>query len=294
MGIQDREYYREVPYSSRQLKVWTQTGVGLLVLATVLTFVAQLLGGPEVTRALAAQPGAVLSGHVWKLLTANFVHSPTNLWHIVANMLFLWMLGQEVEQLYGKRDFLILYLAAGVLAILAECLWLELFDGRPFARDIDVLGASGAVMAVAVLCALFYPTKPITIYFVTAPLWIVCVIYLGVDLLGLKSQRSGVAHAAHLTGAVVGFAYWFFDLRWGRVARGWLPGRRSARRRTAEVIQIPRRAVTTGAPQPTDPVIERVDQLLAKIHTSGMDSLSPEELEFLRTNSGRFRREEDT
>ncbi len=295
MGIQDRDYYRKSPTAARQLLTWTQSAVGLLIAMNVVVFVVQLIGQDSVTHALSAQADLVFKGHVWKLLTANFAHSTTNPWHLVGNMMFLWVLGREVEQIYGRRDFLILYLSAGVLAILAECLW-NYFSGG-WGGAISILGASGAVMAVVALCALFYPRKMMSLMFLPpAPLWLLCILYVGMDLFGVlhggAPGRTRVANIAHLAGFLVGFLYWFLDLRLGQLRRKWgLPRRRTAREPAAKIIQMPGVRAQAGSTRSPDPVFERVDKLLAKIHASGMDSLTGEELDFLKTNAGRFRRD---
>jgi membrane associated rhomboid family serine protease len=287
MGIYDRDYYRKSPRGARQMLLWTQSAVGILIAINIAAFAAQLLGGQDVTHFLEARPRDVFNGQVWKLLTANFAHSTSNAWHIVGNMFFLYVLGRELEQIYGKRDFTILYLSAGILAVLAEVTSLQLTN-----KDVSVLGASGGVMAVAVLCALFYPNKEILIMFaLPAPLWLVCVLFVLMDLLGVISGNTGVANLAHLTGALVGLLYRV--LRWSHI-RGWLrlPERSASRTKRRVIVEMPAAARRPAGGPTRDRVYQRIDELLAKISASGMDSLTGEELEFLRENSGKFRREE--
>ena len=64
----------------------------------------------------ATSAGIFQHGHVWQLLTATFLHA--DLCHILWNMLFLWMVGREMEAMYGTRDFLALYLSAAVISTL--------------------------------------------------------------------------------------------------------------------------------------------------------------------------------
>ncbi len=299
MGIQDRDYYRTGPTAARQLLTWTQSAVGLLITINLVVFVVQILGQDPVTRFLSAQADLVFKGHVWKLVTANFAHSTTNVWHVVGNMMFLWLLGREVEHIYGRRDFLILYFSAGVVAILAEALWNYFLLQHGGA--ISILGASGAVMAVVALCTLFYPKKLISLMFLPpAPLWLICLLYVGMDLFGVLKghQPSGtarVANIAHLAGFLVGFLYWFFDLRLGQLRRKWQsPRSRATREPAGKILDFQRESVRASQRRSADPVFARVDQLLEKIHTSGLESLSEQEMEFLRANSGRFRRKDET
>jgi hypothetical protein len=162
---------------------------------------------------------------------------------------------------------------------------------------IPVLGASGAVMAVAVLCACFYPMRQVILFFLPVPLWLLCVIFAAGDLLGVLGRGDpGVANLAHLTGAAVGLLYYLFDPRIDRL-RSFLPRwrlrtRARARRPKERVIELAsaRSRGGEGPSRPTDSISERIDELLAKISAGGgMDSLTEEEREFLKENSGRYR-----
>src|SRR6516165_3924140 len=129
MGIYDRDYYRrEGPSFLGTLTNRAPVCKWLIVINLVL-FIAQLatlerdaethqitsLGA--FTEALDLNAGQVLhQGQVWRLLTHAFLHSPTDIWHIVFNMLFLWWLGHELEEMYGSREFLTLYLLSAVVA----------------------------------------------------------------------------------------------------------------------------------------------------------------------------------
>jgi hypothetical protein len=124
---------------------------------------------------------------------------------------------------------------------------------------------------------------------IPAPVWLLCVIFILQDLLGATSGFSGgVANLAHLSGAAFGFLYKHFDLRWDRL-RSWMPAWRHLKRRRS---RPGRREVLRLSDQSNEfrqAVSERMDQLLAKIHDHGSDSLTAEEWEFLRENSSRYR-----
>ena len=190
--------------------------------------------------------------------------------------------------MYGRRDFYIFYLSAGVLSILAETV-LQHFGGH---HRVEIIGASGAVMAVVVLFTLFYPRREILFFFfIPAPIWLLCTIYIASDLFTLLTGRSsGIANLAHLTGAVVGFLYWYLDLRWDRL-RGFLPARTRRRARAPRLVAAarPSRPVPDSLPE-TDEVSRRIDDLLGKISAEGKESLTEEEWEFLRSNSKKYRR----
>jgi hypothetical protein len=207
-------------------------------------------------------------------------------------MLFLYFFGRELEQIYGKRKFLIIYLAAGTLSILAEVV-AQAIAGHEHVR---VLGASGAVMAVVVLFTLFYPNHQILFFFfIPAPVWVLCVVYIGGDLYKVLQGSSGnVASFAHLAGAAFALLYRLHE-RYGYRLRWLFPRwrRRAARPRPARSAPEPPRPRIRSRTkeEEADPVSRRIDDLLEKIQAGGrgIEGLTDEEREFLRENSGRYR-----
>jgi membrane associated rhomboid family serine protease len=296
MALHDRDYYRSGTRGGFGLQA--HSAVATILILTITAWFFQLLFrgqdalGP-VTKFLAASFDGIFGGfpQPWKLITANFAHDTRGIGHLAINMLFLFFFGRELEELYGKRDFWIFYLAAGSVAVLAEVVALKAAGqgGMP------VLGASGAVAGVVVLYTLFYPKRTVLfMFFIPMPVWVLCVLFLTMDILGVISPtQSGVAHFAHLAGAGFGFLYRYFDLRWVNV-RAKLPALRfrwdSSRRRMPERRQ---RRDTVLAQQSRerrpDAVSKRIDELLAKISAEGMGSLSQEERDFLVENSRRYR-----
>ncbi len=131
--------------------------------------------------------------------------------HLSANMLFLWVFGGSVADAIGWRRFALVYSAAAVLTGLAQVGMAWAIPGA--ARDIPILGASGAVAAmVGVFAARFYRSR---IRFIGLP-WSVPAVGLlaaalitemvvtGRELLAGSSADSGVAHWSHLVGFFVG------------------------------------------------------------------------------------------
>jgi membrane associated rhomboid family serine protease len=139
---------------------------------------------------------------VWTLLTAEFSHrDPT---HLLFNLLGLWMFGQRVGDALGARHLLSLYVGGAVAASLAHVAFM-LAIGAPN----GAIGASGAVMALAVAFARLYPTAVLQLYFfVPVPAPIAVGLFVVLDVLGLFGGGTGnVANAAHLGGAAFGFLY---------------------------------------------------------------------------------------
>jgi len=306
MGFQDRDYYRESP----GMRLRSAVAILLLANGAVWLFQVFFIRWLDLREYLGCNPDAVFRrGWIWQIFTANFVHDTYRIGHILGNMLFLFFFGRELETIYGRRNFLIFYLAAGCTAIFAEAAITHFVHDRPAL----IFGASGAVMGTVVLYTLLFPKKEIYLGFlIPVQVWLLCIIYVLLDLSGaLLPERipgkSSVAHWAHLFGAAVGLAYRYVPFGWGNLAgpirrlrwrlglsRGPRLVREPRRGREAEADRELGRDLTVSPPPPPplpqrDPISERIDGLLEKIHRSGQTSLTPEELDFLKKNSGKYK-----
>lgn len=206
---------------------------------------------------------------VWQLVTYGFLHSVTDLGHILMNMLTLYFFGTMLEEIVGTRRFVITYFAAMVLGG-AVFLATELARGT----NGSVLGASGACFAVMAAAATLRPTARVLFIFFPLTLRTLAFIIVGYDLFDLlvglaNGAGDGVAHVVHLTGA----AYGFLAVRTGLVSFD-----------PVEFLER-RRAVANVERAASDDV--RMDQILEKIHREGMSSLSRGEKEFLKKMSAR-------
>ena len=121
VGIYDRDYYRKA--RPRSYLSAPQSAVVVLILVNVAVWVLDGLFTGEDHRI-----DAILADHVgtlthpllwWQFLTYGFVHAPSPS-HIICNMLGLWFLGRDVEDLYGRAEFYRLYLA---LVVFAGVVW---------------------------------------------------------------------------------------------------------------------------------------------------------------------------
>src|SRR5262249_901839 len=117
------------------------------------------------TGVLGLMPAAVVGqGRVWQLATYMFLHG--GVMHIVLNMLALWMFGAQLERRWGTRYFLKFYFVTGIGAAALTVL----FSLMPFGvamqlRHSIVIGASGAIYALLLAYAMYYPDQPIYLYF---------------------------------------------------------------------------------------------------------------------------------
>src|SRR5260370_33015890 len=114
MGIYDREYYRG---DSRGPGLFATAPVckSILFLNIGIFLLDQILLGDRNrldTWFAATSQGIFHQGRVWQLLTATFLHA--DVWHLLGNMLFFWVVGREMAAMYGHRDFLAPYLPAAV------------------------------------------------------------------------------------------------------------------------------------------------------------------------------------
>jgi membrane associated rhomboid family serine protease len=144
---------------------------------------------------------------VWQVATYMFLHG--GIFHIVFNMLALWMFGAELERMWGTRYFLKFYLATGIGAGVLTVLFSLLPLG--FARQLqyaNVIGASGAIYGLLLAYALYFPERPIYMYFVfPIPAKIFVAIMGGIAFLSSLSEAGGVANATHLGGLLVGYVF---------------------------------------------------------------------------------------
>src|SRR5262249_54271263 len=117
----------------------------------------------------------------------------------------------DVENIYGRRSFLGMYLTAVILLGLG---WLAFQMALHPGGDALLVGASGAVTAVMILFVCHFPTRPIYLFgILPMPAWLLGGLYVLQDLRGLAvGDASQVAYAAHVSGALYG--YFFFRTQW--------------------------------------------------------------------------------
>jgi membrane associated rhomboid family serine protease len=157
----------------------------------------------------ALRSGDVLSLPVLSLITYQFLHGG---WiHIGANMLYLWIFGNNVEDRLGRPAFLVFYLAGGVIAALAQV-------AIDPASDIPLVGASGAIAAVLGAYAIIFPRARIlaivflVVFFqltevpsiLVLGLWFVLQVIDGLASLGVDEVVGRIAIFAHIAGFVAG------------------------------------------------------------------------------------------
>ena len=193
-------------------------GVRILVLACTGVFLVQTLIGllfsPRVTAWINYMFGLVPQGvipglRIWQPFTYIFLHG--GLFHLLINMLMLWMFGRELELVWGKKRFMNYFFlcgaGAGILTVLVKFVPL-LWGQRP--SDIPTIGASGAIFGILLANAILFPDRQIWLF----PLPIMIPMRPFVAVMGaieffstLGSSGDNVAHVCHLSGMLIGWVY---------------------------------------------------------------------------------------
>lgn len=149
---------------------------------------------------------------IWQFFTYMFIHS-TGLFHILFNMMVLWMFGSELEQLWRKRFFLIYYLVCGVGSVLVYFIGVKLysiFSDHSAVMDIPVVGASGAVFGLLLAYGLVFGDRLVLFMFVfPMKARTFTILIAAVELLTVLNSGFGspVANLAHLGGLLSGFLF---------------------------------------------------------------------------------------
>ncbi len=236
--------------------------------------------------------------HPWTLLTYGFLHE--GFWHIGWNMLLFYWFGRIVGDLIGDDRILPIYLwgaLAGGLLFWATAAFMPYGAGG----TLYLLGASGAVMATIVAAAVIAPEYAIRLILLgEVRLKYIALVLVLLDVFAFGNTGNQGGHFAHIGGALMGY-FFVAQLQSGRdlavpVNRvfdatqrffgSFRGGARRPRRRPTIAYRRGEPAGESNAPQsgarPRNPdTQERLDVILEKIKAAGIESLSPEERDFL-------------
>jgi membrane associated rhomboid family serine protease len=269
MGIYDRSYYRE----ERPNWLSGRSLVANLIIANVAVFVAQAVFGQDFTVAIGLRSDVFAEPwYLWEVITYGFAHD--DIQHILFNTIGLWVFGSELEGIYGRSEFLRIYLVAIVLSGLA---WVG-FEAYSHGAGL-LIGASGGVMAVMILWVLRFPRRLVYIWgVIPLPGWALGALFVLIDVAGISSHDT-VAHVAHLAGGAFALVYYQSGWNLGRM----LPGRWSG----PTFRWRPRLRIHD--PHDEGPTLgEQVDRILEKISREGEASLTKSERRTLEEASRRY------
>jgi rhomboid family protein len=184
-----------------------------LIALNVLVFFIELNQGESFIRQWAVVPRQLVanpSAEIPTIFTSMFMHAG---WmHLLGNMLFLWIFGDNVEDRLGRAKFLIFYLVCGIAATLAQV-------AVSAESSIPNLGASGAISGVLAGYLVLFPNGRVRVLMrgrvvalpalVVIGIWIVLQLISGIASFTQSAQTGGVAYMAHIGGFVAGLALAF-------------------------------------------------------------------------------------
>ena len=180
------------------------------------TFIADMRGSDVMIEYLAVFFPKSPFFRPWQVVTYMFLHA--NFAHLFFNMWALFLFGMALEKAIGTKKFLILYFASGIGAYLLHTgvEWIQYSHFLAAGMEQEAfnllrtptLGASGAIYGIEVAFAVMYPNMVLMLIFPPVRLkakWMI-LIFIGIELLtGITGTLDGIAHFAHLGGALVGF-----------------------------------------------------------------------------------------
>lgn len=258
----------------------------------------------------------------YHFITSGFAHSPDPS-HILGNMIMLFFFGPHLEQLFGRRTFLLFYLLAIICGGIFWCVSLNTFpplmsNGTPippeFLKQYYAFGASGAVTAVVILFAFCFPHVMVRMFFlIPIPMWLLGLLYVGYDLYYAQVGGTGIGHSAHLGGAALAMAFALLYKPVTRIFTGTFFRRNILPRGDMPRLYQPepefqhdpnRMYVEEPRPQPVPQrnpqeiqdeenyhrIKDDVDRILLKIAATGINSLTPEEQQTMLEASEIYKR----
>ncbi len=194
-----------------------------LIIANVVVFLFQHLQ-PQIVLIFGLLPYLVWGKlFIWQLFTYQFLHG--GIFHLLFNMLALWMFGCDLERQWGTQFFLRYYFVSIVGGAILNTVFLP-------GQMVPSIGASAGIYGILLAYGLLYPDRTVYFYFLFPVKMKHFVFIIGAIALysSMTTTHSGIAHLAHLGGMVFGYFY----LRWGNPwvwARIYLDQYRLARRK---------------------------------------------------------------
>ena len=265
--------------SSPSYRITPWVGRLIIANAVVLLLLMTLFTSRDLFTALQFSPRTALT-RPWTFVSYLFVHA--GLLHLLGNMLMLYVFGTAVESRMGSRNFILYYLYCGVGAAVFSLLLASVMPVGAF------VGASGAVLGVAVAFAWFWPDAELIVFPIPFPIKARTLV-IGLVVFDVVASRlwpnDGIAHLAHLGGAI--FGYLFFRMQTFSRRSPSQPSRtveRVVMVQSGSAESEHRTPVTPIRPRHRidgDPVTAEVDRVLDKISEKGLSSLTAAERRFL-------------
>ena len=209
------------PYARKQKFASQLSVTSVIIFINIVVFIAFLLlsvsYGDKLIKYFALNPSYALQGkYLWTLVTHMFMHA--GFLHLFVNMFALYSLGSFSEKIIGRKRFLWFYLISGVFAGLLSALLAGLFGFGVLAKifgtpDIYMVGASGAIFAIAGLFVTLLPKIKFSIIFLpffSLPGYIMVPLVLVITWLASIAANLPVGNIAHLGGFLAGITYGYY------------------------------------------------------------------------------------
>jgi len=245
----------------------------------------------QATTLFALSQKGLLQGHVWQLVTYQFMHG--GLLHLLVNMLLVFFFGRAIEDALGRKGVLRIYLLSGVVGGLVQLLYQVVMQKLTHSYyGASVVGASASGLGLLAAFATLFPHREITLllfFFIPVSLRARTLLWisLGLAVFGMLVPMGNVAEAAHLGGIITGLAY----IHWIVQGSGWPSFGRSkpaARPRVLVTAPFPKRpfwqrskASEIDDLPPAEFISREVDPILDKISAYGIQSLTDRERRIL-------------
>ena len=272
MGLYDRDYtqsdFQRQRFGPPQMRFnlpRLTPVVRWLLIINIGVFILCLLGplGYALENWFAIDPSTWTTAiQPWRIITYQFLHSRDFIWHIFFNMIALFFLGPPLERYWGGRKFLPFYLLCGA----AGGFFYLVLSVIGFLGDKPMIGASGSVLGLLSACAILFPQFVLFILFFPVPIRVAAIGLAFMYFLLVITRTGGNVggEAAHLAGMAAGAAYVLLQPKVDRRimklrANSWERHLEDSRRLQVEV-----------------------DRILAKVHRSGLHSLTTKEKRILR------------
>jgi membrane associated rhomboid family serine protease len=239
--------------------------------------------------ALPADPGEFIR-KPWTLITYMFYHQ--GIFHILGNMLWLWMFGYIFQDITGNKKIIPLFIYGALGGAISFML---AYNFIPSLKTIDanMVGASAGIMAIVVATTMLAPGYRIFPFINNGiPLWVLTTIYLIIDLALIPKGDNTGGHIAHLAGGLTGFLFIYFMRRGFDWSEGinkffdWVNNlfnpNKPKKRTKEELFYRTERKPFSKTPNLSQ---QRVDEILDKINQHGFNSLSQEEKDLLKKAS---------
>ena len=217
----------------------------------------------------------------WTLITYSFLHG--NFMHILWNMILLYFVSRMYLNLFSEQQFLKNYLLGVLVGGLVFLIGYNLF---PVFNGMypPLVGASAGVMAILIFVATYTPDQEVRLLFINVKLQYIGIALVVVDILQIPNGNAG-GRLAHLGGAFLGFLYAKQLQKGNDIGSGldriWTFISSPFTEKKAQNMHTVHRSKTVSKKKTQNGQQQKIDAILDKISTSGYESLTQEEKDFL-------------